>query len=65
MELRLSAHDTPQLQLRNRFSVLETDTLEAVQESPGLLKQTDRGVTTSAENWKQRKEICYCLEAVM
>jgi predicted aminopeptidase len=44
---RFSAHDAFQLQLRNRFSMLKTDTLEAVQQSPGLLKQKDSGVNTN------------------
>jgi len=52
---RFSAHDPPQLLLRNRFSLLETDTMDAVQQSPGLLKQKDRGVNTSVGNL-ERKE---------
>jgi hypothetical protein len=52
---RFSAHDAPQLQLRNRFSVLETDTLEAVQQSPVLLKQKDRAVNTSVRNLEIKK----------
>jgi hypothetical protein len=36
--------------------VLETDTLEAVQQSPGLLKQKDRGVNTSVRNLERKKE---------
>jgi hypothetical protein len=35
---RISGHGFLQLQLRNRFSLLETGTLEALQQSPGLLK---------------------------
>jgi hypothetical protein len=49
---RFSAHDPPQLQLRNRFIVLETDTLEAVQQSPGLLKKKDRGINIGVGNLK-------------
>jgi hypothetical protein len=52
---RFSAHDPPQLQLRNRFSVLETHTLEAVQQSPGLLKQKERGVNTSVGKLERKK----------
>jgi hypothetical protein len=39
---RFPADDAPQLQLRNRFSVLEIDIMEAVQQGPGLLKPKDR-----------------------
>jgi hypothetical protein len=53
---RFSAHNPPQLQLRNRFTVLETDTLEIVQQSPGLLKQKDRGVNKSVGNLERKKE---------
>jgi hypothetical protein len=55
MGSRFSAHNVPQLQLRNRFSVLETDTLEAVQQSPYLLKQKDRGVKTTVGNLERKK----------
>jgi hypothetical protein len=36
---RFSAADASEVKLRNRFSVLQTDTLEAVQQNPGFLKQ--------------------------
>jgi hypothetical protein len=42
--LRFSVDNASQLQLRN--SVPETDTLEAVQQSPDLVKQKDREVNT-------------------
>jgi hypothetical protein len=35
--------------------VLETDTLEAVQQNPGLLKQKDRGVNPSVGNLERKK----------
>jgi hypothetical protein len=35
---RFSADDAPQVKLNNRFSVLETDTLDVGQQSPVLLK---------------------------
>jgi hypothetical protein len=46
------------------LSVLETDALEAVQESPGLLKQKVSGVITRVGKF-ERKKRKYCLEAVM
>jgi hypothetical protein len=52
---RFSAHDPPQLQLRNRFIVLEMDKLEAVQQSPGFLNQEDRGVNTSVGKLERQK----------
>jgi hypothetical protein len=36
--------------------VLETDTLEAVQQSPGLLKQKNRGVNTSIGNLERKEK---------
>jgi hypothetical protein len=53
---RFPAHDHPQLQLRNGFSVLETDTLEAVQKGPGLLKQKDGGVNAHVGKLERKKE---------
>jgi len=52
---RFSANDAPHLQLRNRFSVLETHTPEAVQQSPGLPKQKDRGVNASVGENERKK----------
>jgi hypothetical protein len=45
---RFSADYTPRVQLGNRFSVLETDTLEVVQHSPSLLTQKGREVGSFA-----------------
>jgi hypothetical protein len=36
---RFSAADASEVKLRNRFSVLETDTLEVVQKNPGFMTQ--------------------------
>jgi predicted methyltransferase len=52
---RFSADDASQPQLRNRFSVLETDPPEAVQQSPGFLKQKISGVI-SVGKFERRKE---------
>jgi hypothetical protein len=41
---------------RNTFIVLETDTLVAVQQSPGLLKEKDRGVNTSVGKLERKKD---------
>jgi hypothetical protein len=37
---RFSATDASEFTQRNRFSVLETDTLEAVQQNQGFLRKT-------------------------
>jgi hypothetical protein len=52
---RFSADDASQLQLRNRLIMLETDTLENVQQSPGLLKQKVSGVITSVGKFERKK----------
>jgi hypothetical protein len=36
--------------------VLETDTLEAIQQSPGLLKQKGRGVNTSVGKLEKKEK---------
>jgi len=38
------------------FSLLETDTLEAVQQSPGLLKQKEKVVNTNVGKLERKKE---------
>jgi hypothetical protein len=46
--------------------VLETDTLEAVWQSPGLLNQKGRGGNTSVRKFeRKKKERYYCWEAVI
>jgi hypothetical protein len=51
---RFSAADASEVKLRNRFSVLETDTLEAVQQNPGFMKQEVTEGTSFTGNLKRK-----------
>jgi hypothetical protein len=54
---RFSANDAPQVQVNNRFSVLETDTLDLGQQSPVLLKHEGREVKSFAGKTERKRKI--------